>query len=141
VTLLSAIELDVLQGAAAGESYAQTARRIFITEKSVSNVATRIMRKLGAQTMPNAVFIACQLRILEPNRRHGDHPGFVTHKRRGEEPCEACWAGEREYRAELRRKRRQKPADGRESVPQPARGVRDARDAASGSPGRSGAAA
>jgi DNA-binding CsgD family transcriptional regulator len=98
--------MAVLEGAASGETYAQTAARIFLTEKSVSNVGLRVMAKLGAQTMAHAVFIAVQLRILDPTRRHGDHPGFAAHKYYGEEPCEACWEGERAYRRERRAARK-----------------------------------
>lgn len=103
---LTAIEADVLRGAADGETYAETAHRIFITEKSVSNVATRIMRKLGARSMPQAVLLACQAGILDGRpQRHGDHAGFAAHRYRQEEPCDACRAGERAYRTEQRRRR------------------------------------
>lgn len=103
---LTANEMAVLQGAAAGETYAQTAARIFLTDKSVSNVGLRVMAKLDAQTMAHAVFLAVQLRILDPNRRHGDHAGFAAHRYYGEEPCDACWAGERAYRRDLRAARK-----------------------------------
>jgi len=105
MTELTDIELAVLRGAAAGETYAETSCRIFITEKSVSNVATRIMRKLGAKTMPHAVHLAYQAGLLR-RERHGDHAGFAAHRYRQEEPCDACRAGERAYRAEQRRRRR-----------------------------------
>ncbi|MFJ8208149.1 helix-turn-helix transcriptional regulator [Streptomyces sp. NPDC096033] len=107
---LTVTELNVLQGAATGESYAATARRIFITEKSVSNVATRVMRKLGAETMPHAVLLACQAGILDGRpRRHGDHAGYVAHKRRGEDPKDCpfgCQEGELAYKAARWRARR-----------------------------------
>lgn len=104
---LTAIELDVLRGAANGETYAATAKRIFITEKSVSNVATRIMRKLGAQSMAHAVHLAYQAGILR-RERHGDHAGFTAHTRRGEDPwacTRGCPEGERAYRAARRQQR------------------------------------
>lgn len=99
-------ELAVLQGAAAGETYGQTAARIFLTDKSVANVGLRVMGKLGAQTMAHAVFLAVQLKILDPTRRHGDHAGFAAHRYYGEEPCEACWEGERAYRRDRRAARK-----------------------------------
>lgn len=103
---LSENELAVLKGAAAGETYAQTASQICMTEKSVSNVGRRLMAKLGAQTLAHAVFIAVQLKILDPTRRHGDHAGFAAHKYYREDPCQACWEGERAYRAERRAARK-----------------------------------
>lgn len=99
---LTGNELAVLQGAAAGETYAHTAARIFLTDKSVSNVALRVMAKLGAQTMAHAVYLAVQLRILDPTRRHGDHAGFAAHRYYGEDPCDLCWEGERAYRRDRR---------------------------------------
>ena len=110
VPLLTDNELEVLNGAAAGETYADTARRIFLTRKSVSNVATRVMRKLGAKTMPQAVLLACQAGLLDGrprSQRHGDHTGYTNHQKRGEEACDACKAGEAAYQVERRRKRRQ----------------------------------
>lgn len=103
---LAGNEMAVLQGAAAGETYAQTAARIFLTEKSVSNVGLRVMAKLGARTMAQAVFVAVQLKILDPTRRHGDHAGFAAHRYYGEEPCEECWEGERAYRRDRRAARK-----------------------------------
>lgn len=103
---LSGNELAVLQGSADGETYAQTAKRISLTDKSVANVGRRLMAKLGAQTMAQAVFISVRLRILDPTRRHGDHAGFAAHRYHGEEPCGACWEGERAYRRERRVARR-----------------------------------
>lgn len=94
-------ELAVLRGAADGETYAETSRRIFLTEKSVSNVATRVMRKFGAKTMAQAVHLAHQAGLLR-RERHGDHAGYTAHLRRGEPPCGLCRAGERVYRNGLR---------------------------------------
>lgn len=98
VLSLSENEMDVLKGAAAGETYAQTAARIFLTDKSAANVGLRVMAKLGARTMAQAVYLAVQMRILDPNRRHGDHAGFAAHRYYGEDPCDLCWEGERAYR-------------------------------------------
>ncbi|NUU21066.1 MAG: helix-turn-helix transcriptional regulator [Streptomycetaceae bacterium] len=108
---LTDIERDVLQGAADGETYAETSARIFITEGSVSNVATRIMRKLDARSMPQAVLLACRAGILDGKpRRHGDHAGYAAHQYRGEEPCDLCKAGERKYRNERRNKPKENAA-------------------------------
>jgi len=74
--------------------------------QSVKNAGFRVITKFGARDMAHAVFIAVQLRILDPTRRHGDHAGFAAHRYRSEEPCEACWEGERAYRRERRAARK-----------------------------------
>lgn len=107
VQMLTDNELSVLQGAAAGETYSETAARIFITEKSASNVGLRVMAKLGAQTMAQAVLIGCRAGILDGRRqRHGDHAGFMAHQRRDEDPCDECKAGESAYKASRRAARK-----------------------------------
>lgn len=106
MSALTEIELEVLRGVADGETYAETSHRIFITEKSVSNVATRVMRKLDARSMPHAVHLAHLAGILR-QERHGDHAGYVAHTRRRETPCDACVQGELDYQAERREMRRQ----------------------------------
>ena len=103
---LTANEFTVLERAANGDTYATIARDLGYQEKSVSKMALRLARKLGANNITHAVFLACQLRILDPTRRHGDHAGFNAHKYRGEDPCQACWDGERQYRAERRAARK-----------------------------------
>lgn len=99
---LSEVELAVLQGVANGRTYRTIAKQINYTYKSVKEVGVRVLRKLGAEDMPHAVFLACGAGILDPRRRHGDHAGFAAHRYRGEKPCEACWEGERAYRRERR---------------------------------------
>lgn len=99
-------QLDALTRAAAGQTHKQIARGLGIDEKSVGKLMTEVFRKLGAVNMPNAVLLACRAGILDPGRRHGDHAGFAAHKYRGEEPCEACWDGERAYRRERRAARK-----------------------------------
>jgi hypothetical protein len=70
------------------------------------NVGSRVIDKLEARDMAHAVFVAVQLGLLDPRRRHGDHAGFAAHRYRDEEPCEACWEGERAYRRERRAARK-----------------------------------
>jgi DNA-binding CsgD family transcriptional regulator len=98
--------LELLTRVATGETYPQIAKDWVVAEITVRTTGVRVMRKLGASTIANAVFLACRAGILDPNRRHGDHPGFAAHKYYGEEPCEACWEGERAYRRELRAARK-----------------------------------
>jgi DNA-binding CsgD family transcriptional regulator len=106
VPSLTSNELAVLERAANGQTYAVIARDLGYVEKSVSKMALRLARKLGANNITHAVFLACQMKILDPTRRHGDHAGFNAHKYRGEDPCQACWDGERAYRAERREARK-----------------------------------
>ncbi|MEU6925523.1 helix-turn-helix transcriptional regulator [Streptomyces sp. NPDC046631] len=92
-------ELTVLQRAAQGETYAAIAQALGYAEKSVNKMGFRLIRKLGASNITHAVLLACQAGLLDGKpRRHGDHAGFAAHQYRGEEPCEACWEGERAYR-------------------------------------------
>ncbi|MER6350605.1 helix-turn-helix transcriptional regulator [Streptomyces sp. NPDC001634] len=95
---LSPREVEYLQCLAQGDTIQEIARSWHYEESGARSIGERIRKKLGAKTNTQAVFIACQLKILEPNRRHGDHAGYAAHKYRGEEPCDLCKAGEREYR-------------------------------------------
>ena len=122
-------EVQVLALIAKGGSYAEIAVELHLARASVKNYAHSAIKKLGARSQAHAVHLAHLSGILR-RERHGDHAGFVAHTRRGEEPCGACWAGEREYRAELRRKRLQEAAGGRLPASEPARGDRDGRGAA-----------
>ena len=106
VPTLTSNELEVLERAANGDTYATIARDLGYQEKSVSKMALRLARKLGANNITHAVFLACRAGILDASRRHGDHAGFNAHKYRGEDPCQRCWDGEREYRRERRAARR-----------------------------------
>jgi DNA-binding CsgD family transcriptional regulator len=91
-------ELELLTRVANGESYPQIAADWVVAHVTVRTTGARVMRKLGANTITHAVFVACRLGVLDPRRRHGDHAGFVAHVRRGEEPCPSCREGEREYK-------------------------------------------
>lgn len=103
---LSEREAELLSRVANGESYRELARDWSVQEITVRTTGARVLRKLDANSIAHAVFIAVQLRILDPARRHGDHAGFAAHRYRGEEPCEACWEGERAYRRERRAARK-----------------------------------
>jgi len=106
VPSLTGNEMRVLQCAANGQTYAAIAHDLGYQEKSVSKMALRLARKLGAANITHAVFLACRAGILDPSRRHGDHAGFAAHRYYGEEPCEACWEGERAYRRDRRAARK-----------------------------------
>lgn len=99
-------QAQTLRMAANGMTHRQIARELGIAEKSVSSLVNEILVRLGAGNMAHAVFLACRDGILDPRRRHGDHAGFIAHKRRGEVPCDDCQEGERAYRRAYRAARR-----------------------------------
>jgi DNA-binding CsgD family transcriptional regulator len=103
---LSGREMELLNRVAEGETYPQIAVDWVVADITVRTTGVRVMRKLGASTITNAVFLAVRFGLLDPNRRHGDHAGFAAHRYRGEDPCEACWEGERAYRRGLRAARK-----------------------------------
>ncbi|WP_327300419.1 LuxR C-terminal-related transcriptional regulator [Streptomyces goshikiensis] len=106
--VLTDVELTVLQGAAEGRTYATLGRQLSLTEKSVGNVAMRVIDKFDARSITHAVFLACRAGVLDgQRRRHGDHAGYAAHVYRGEDPKECpygCWEGERVYRTAQRAK-------------------------------------
>jgi DNA-binding CsgD family transcriptional regulator len=111
---LGAREYELLTRVANGETFPQIAKDWCVEEISVRTTSWRVRRKLGATTITHAVFRACQVGILDPKQRHGDHPGFMAHKRRGEDPwaCElGCPEGERAYRRERREARKAARSD------------------------------
>jgi DNA-binding CsgD family transcriptional regulator len=99
-------ELRVLELVAHGHTHEQIAGQLVMTAKGVTPTVNRAMKKLGANNAPHAVFLAVRAGLLDPTRRHGDHAGFAAHRYYGEEPCEACWDGERAYRRERRAARK-----------------------------------
>ena len=89
-------ELEVLRGVAAGLSYRQLAARWGIAEITVRGYGHRLMAKLGANSIAHAVHLAHNARLLR-RERHGDRAGFVQHQLHGEDPCDACKAGNARY--------------------------------------------
>ncbi|MET8746361.1 helix-turn-helix transcriptional regulator [Streptomyces sp. NPDC004728] len=104
---LTAHELRVLELVAHGHTHEDIAQQLFTTPKGITPTVNRAVRKLGAANAPHAVLLACRAGLLDGKpRRHGDHAGFAAHQYRGEEPCEACWAGERAYRRDRKAARK-----------------------------------
>ena len=107
IPVLSAVQLAVLEGRAHGLTGKQLSAKFSYSDRGIEHASTAILRKLGARDMAHAVFIACQAGILDGRpQRHGDHAGFAAHRYRGEEPCAACWEGERAYRRAQKSARR-----------------------------------
>jgi DNA-binding CsgD family transcriptional regulator len=138
---LTDLETSVLRHAAEGRTIEATGRLLGKSMPAVQDARHRLMGKLGAASLAQAVLLACRAGILDGRprqQRHGDHPGYTTHQKRGEEACNACKAGERAYQTERRQRRRQERADGAVSALEAARGARDVRDAARAAGSRSG---
>ncbi|MFJ3923054.1 hypothetical protein [Streptomyces sp. NPDC090022] len=100
-------ELRVLELSAAGYTYEHIARELGTGRPYTAKLASQLLRKLGARSMPQAVFLACRAGILDGRpQRHGDHAGYEAHLRRGEDPkacLYGCPEGERAYRNAQRR--------------------------------------
>lgn len=94
---LTVRQWELLLRVAQGATYRQVASGWGIAEITVRGYGHRLMRALGASTIAHAVHLAHSAGLLRPER-HGDHPGYNAHLRRGEDPCERCRAGERVYR-------------------------------------------
>lgn len=93
-------QLRILALVADGHTHEQIARQLTLTPKGLTAAVNRAMAKLGARNAPHAVLLACRAGILDGRpQRHGDHAGYEAHRKRGEDPCEACRAGEREHRS------------------------------------------
>ncbi|MFD3336122.1 helix-turn-helix transcriptional regulator [Streptomyces sp. NPDC058700] len=58
-------EMALLQGVAAGDTYNLVAIRLGISENAADMTAGRVMRKLKAHTITHAVYLACQLGVLD----------------------------------------------------------------------------
>lgn len=102
-------EQRVLELSAAGFTYEHIARELGTGRPFTAKLASQLLKKLGARSMPQAVLLACRAGLLDGRpQRHGDHAGYEAHRRRGEDPklCEACSAGEREHKAALRARQR-----------------------------------
>jgi DNA-binding CsgD family transcriptional regulator len=105
--VLTPRQTEVLELASTGRSYYQIGRALGITENTVDVMVRQIFRRLDAENLPHAVLLGCRAGILDGRpQRHGDHAGFAAHRYRGEEPCEACWEGERDYRTGRRQARK-----------------------------------
>jgi len=98
---LTRLEVTVLHMIAEGLPYAEIARRLNYTTSGITSIAARMVVKLRARNMPNAVMVASRAGILDgrPFLRHGDHAGYEQHVRRRIPICDACRDGERAYRA------------------------------------------
>ncbi|SDN18431.1 response regulator transcription factor [Streptomyces wuyuanensis] len=112
--LLTDHQLRILELVAAGHTHAEIADELVLTHKGLTAAVNRVLAKLSARNAPHAVLLACRAGLLDGKpRRHGDHAGFAAHVYRGEDPwacTEGCPEGERAYRAERRRARREAKA-------------------------------
>ncbi|MER6488768.1 LuxR C-terminal-related transcriptional regulator [Streptomyces virginiae] len=104
---LTALEQETLELVADGLTFEQIGRRLNITAHAAELRMSRAKQKLGGTTTPHAVILACRAGLLDGRpQRHGDHAGYEAHRRRGEEPCDACRVGEREHRSRYKSRTR-----------------------------------
>ncbi|GAA3384410.1 response regulator transcription factor [Streptomyces racemochromogenes] len=100
---LSDLEATVLRLAAEGHSYPAIGRILGRSTAAVQDSRQRAIIKLGAASSAHAVLIACRAGLIDGRpQRHGDHAGYEAHRRRGEQPCDACRMGERAHRQRQR---------------------------------------
>jgi DNA-binding CsgD family transcriptional regulator len=103
---LTDLEQQTLELVAAGLTFPQIGRRVGTTKAAVRARMQRVMRKLGADSSPQAVYLACRVGLLDGRpQRHGDHAGYEAHRKRGEDPKQCkrgCPEGERAHRAAMR---------------------------------------
>lgn len=64
---LTARELEVLIRCAHGSTYGQIASTMCLTEKSVSNIARRVLAKMPANNITHAVYLACKWGLIPTN--------------------------------------------------------------------------
>ncbi|MEU4133625.1 LuxR C-terminal-related transcriptional regulator [Streptomyces wuyuanensis] len=111
---LSPRQMHFLARVAEGQTMVSAGRELGLAAAAAEDYGKKIKAKLGARTMPHAVLLACRAGLLDGKpRRHGDHAGFAAHVYRGEDPwacTQGCPEGERAYRAERRRARREAKA-------------------------------
>jgi DNA-binding CsgD family transcriptional regulator len=97
---LTTLEQGTLELVANGLTFEQIGRQVGISAHAAELRMWRAKQKLGGTTTPHAILLACRAGLLDGRpRRHGDHAGYMAHRRRGEDPCEACRDGERAHRA------------------------------------------
>ncbi|MER6183064.1 helix-turn-helix transcriptional regulator [Streptomyces sp. NPDC001652] len=106
---LTDLETAVLRCAAEGATIEATARQLGKSMPAVQDTRHRLMGKLGATSLVNAVHLAWQAGILR-RERHGDHAGYAAHLYRREDPCDLCKAGERKYRNSRRKQTEEQAA-------------------------------
>jgi DNA-binding CsgD family transcriptional regulator len=98
-------ELEILQLTSQGFSYGEAARQIqpAVSENTAKAHMQHAMTKLGARSAAQAVLLACHAGYIDGRpQRHGDHPGYEAHIRRGDKICDPCRDGEKAYRAALK---------------------------------------
>lgn len=62
--IINDLDIQVLKGYAEGRSTVSMSKELYRSPRTIENRATIIKRKLGAKTLPNAVFIAQKLNII-----------------------------------------------------------------------------
>lgn len=76
------------------QGYTPSEAKVILRISATPSLCTRVRDKLGATTMENAIYLACQRDLLGPHEECGTMQGYRAHRGRHEDACRAC---HREY--------------------------------------------
>lgn len=79
------------------QGYTPREAQTVLGTRCTPSLSTRVRDKLSAQTMEQAVYLACQLDLLGPNVECGSLRGYRLHRGRTEDACRACLRAFQEY--------------------------------------------
>ena len=102
---LTEFQRGVVQHAALGRTYRETARELGSTQRSVAHTARLAMAKLGARSIAHAVYIATVAGLVS-RYPCGDFRTYLWHLRSGVPLDDACRAARHRYDKEHPRKGR-----------------------------------
>ncbi len=98
-----------------GLSLQRAARELHTTYSAMANTAWRLRAKVGATTLAHLAHRATAEGLIGTRRQCGTRGGVAMHERNDEEMCVKCRIFWRPYRAEIKRRardRRQRPVGG-----------------------------
>jgi DNA-binding CsgD family transcriptional regulator len=87
---ITELEMGILWWKAQGLPYHAVAFRVGTTTESAQSAGQRVMRKLGAQDITHAVFLAALRGIIGPYVDCGSLGARKRHEARGEPVCARC---------------------------------------------------
>lgn len=89
-TALTPRETEYLQAVARGATHRELARRWGVTENTARSTGHRVIAKLGAATMANAVHIAWAAGLMGSREDCGTRGSYERHRKKGEYTDPAC---------------------------------------------------
>lgn len=99
---LTPLERTVLWHAAQGLTIAATARAMSKSAPAVQDARHRLLGKLGAASLVQAVHIAGMAGLIGQYEDCGDRAAYLRHLRRREDACLACRAANARHEADRR---------------------------------------